>query len=267
MKNDRKYFIENLTCFVSRARQSGGVETIRSFSVTKQLPPLVPTPPNSRFNTSSQPTPSAGSAVSMASLGSQRGSASSGSFGVASSDGFLTQDSDAFSMGAPTTGDSIDQHEIHEISSQRSLPLRSLQTDSNSVSQIRNNPIAGVPRLAPPSEPETGYNLVNRKPALRKWLQEDENADHVPYESSFSDRSSKLIPSTSLRFRCGRPFRVCTHFDSRFQARMGTRFMRLRASSNRSRALALRRASRNLWRYRQPCQRACNLRREGRSRP
>ena len=43
MKNDRKYFIENLTCFVSRARQRGGAETIRSFSVTKQLPPLVTT--------------------------------------------------------------------------------------------------------------------------------------------------------------------------------------------------------------------------------
>lgn len=190
MKNDRKYFIEHLTCFVSRARQSGGVETIRSFSVTKQLPPLVPTPPSSRMISNNQPTPSSGSMVSMPSLGSNfshRGSVSSNSFGVASSDGFLTQDSDAFS-GAPTTGESFNDrhHEIQEVSYRSSLP-GSLRAFSESGSQ-KENSIPSTPRR----EPETGYNLINRKPALRKWLAEE--ADVPPYENpsngSFSDRSS-----------------------------------------------------------------------------
>ena len=41
MKKDRKYFIENLTCFVTRVRASGGAESIRSFAVSK----LTPRPP------------------------------------------------------------------------------------------------------------------------------------------------------------------------------------------------------------------------------
>lgn len=145
MKGDRKYFIENLTCFVSRARQSGGVETIRSFSVTKQLPPLVPTPPNTRMNGSNnyQPTPSTGSVVSLGSNFSNRGSASSNSFGT-SSDGFLTQDSDAFS-GAPTTGDSF----TDELSSRPSIPLRASFSDSGSQ---KGNTIPSTAR----QEPETG---------------------------------------------------------------------------------------------------------------
>ncbi|KAG0560141.1 hypothetical protein KC19_10G157000 [Ceratodon purpureus] len=38
MKKDRKYFIENLTCFVTRVRASGGAESIRSFAVSKPTP-------------------------------------------------------------------------------------------------------------------------------------------------------------------------------------------------------------------------------------
>lgn len=38
MKKDRKYFIENLTCFVTRVRASGGAESIRSFAVSKPIP-------------------------------------------------------------------------------------------------------------------------------------------------------------------------------------------------------------------------------------
>ncbi|CAM6044874.1 unnamed protein product [Sphagnum compactum] len=39
MKKDRKYFIDHLTCFVTRVRNSGGVDSIRSFAISKQLPP------------------------------------------------------------------------------------------------------------------------------------------------------------------------------------------------------------------------------------
>lgn len=45
MKKDRKYFIDNLTCFVTRVRNSGGVDSVRSFAISKPLPPLVPNTP------------------------------------------------------------------------------------------------------------------------------------------------------------------------------------------------------------------------------
>lgn len=251
MKSDRKYFIEHLTCFVSRARQSGGVETIRSFSVTKQLPPLVPTPSNARFNAVSQPIASTGSTVSMGSLGSHRGSASSGSFGVASSDGFLTQDSDAFS-GAPTTGESFDHHDVHEIGSYRSLPFRTRQSDSGSMASQRSTSIAGIPRLTPAEPPEQGYNLVNRKPALRKWLAEDESAAEVPpYENStnnsFDDRSRRFFFPESPVVELAEFFEVCVlSLVSWFQARMGTRFFRWPRTSSNSGDSVLHRRSRDL---------------------
>ena len=50
MKKERKYFIDNLTCFVTRVRASGGVDSIRLFALTSQRPqpnPEAPTP----FNT------------------------------------------------------------------------------------------------------------------------------------------------------------------------------------------------------------------------
>lgn len=37
-KKERKFFIDNLTCFVSRVRSSGGVESIRSFALSKPKP-------------------------------------------------------------------------------------------------------------------------------------------------------------------------------------------------------------------------------------
>ncbi|KAG0586061.1 hypothetical protein KC19_2G060800 [Ceratodon purpureus] len=199
MKSDRKYFVENLTCFVSRARASGGVDTIRSFSVSKQLPPLVPTPPNTVLRSSvlqmAQPILTTDSTTSLASLGSNASnhsnhSNSSGSFDIgASSDGFLTQDSDLFSA-APTTGESLD--EAHTYRS--SIPLRaSALANGSNVEKIP----AGGQRLAS----ETGYNLVNRKPTLRKWLAEEDQmqqlADAPPYDnsnsSSLHDRPHKIL--------------------------------------------------------------------------
>jgi hypothetical protein len=54
MKKDRKYFVDNLTCFVTRVRNSGGVDSIRSFAISKELPPtqpsyLPPKPPPSEI--------------------------------------------------------------------------------------------------------------------------------------------------------------------------------------------------------------------------
>ena len=37
MKKDKKYFVDNLTCFVTRVKNSGGVDSIRSFAMTHPL--------------------------------------------------------------------------------------------------------------------------------------------------------------------------------------------------------------------------------------
>jgi hypothetical protein len=189
MKNDRKYFVDNLTCFVSRARNSGGVDTIRSFSVSKQLPPLMPTPPNTvlRGGTqASQPILTTDSTASLASLASNTSnhsnrSGSSGSFDIgASSDGFLTQDSDLFSA-APTTGESLDEP-----------PMQRSSVPPRAISNGEKVPAGAIQRQAP----ETGYNFVNRKPTLRKWLAEEDQLqpppDASPYDNH-NDRPHKIL--------------------------------------------------------------------------
>lgn len=176
MKKDRKYFIENLTCFVSRARNSGGVDTIRSFAMSKKLPPMVPTTPNQ-----SQPIPT--SKASISSAHSHRGSSmSSNSFelGGESSDEVYTQDSDQYS--GPTTGDSMDRPEL-ENGFKVTVPTRT--TSDPLPRSVSNGSKAPVP------EPEAGYKHINpiRKPALRKWLSEEVRMD-VPYfdQGSVRDR-------------------------------------------------------------------------------
>lgn len=86
MKKDRKYFIENLTCFVTRVRSSGGAESIRSFAVSKPtpLPPAGgPTPMNTMASSFYMPSShsSLHSKASSESGSSLRGSSiSSGTF-------------------------------------------------------------------------------------------------------------------------------------------------------------------------------------------
>lgn len=85
MKKDRKYFIENLTCFVTRVRASGGAESIRSFAVSKQtvVPPAGgPTPMNTMASSFYMPAHSSlHSKTSSESGSSLRGSSiSSGTF-------------------------------------------------------------------------------------------------------------------------------------------------------------------------------------------
>lgn len=53
MKKDRKYFIDNLTCFVTRVRNSGGVDSVRSFAISKPLMPVVPSSNINSFRSTS----------------------------------------------------------------------------------------------------------------------------------------------------------------------------------------------------------------------
>ena len=50
MKKDKKYFVDNLTCFVTRVKNSGGVDSIRSFAITNPL--SLPGSRNSSLNSS-----------------------------------------------------------------------------------------------------------------------------------------------------------------------------------------------------------------------
>jgi len=105
MKKDRKYFIDNLTCFVSRFRSSGGVDTIRSYAVSHKLPPMTP-----KGASHSQPGHrSEGSNVSSSSGHRGASSMSSTSFelGGESSDEFSAQEGDPLS--APSTGESMER--------------------------------------------------------------------------------------------------------------------------------------------------------------
>ena len=186
MKKDRKHFVDNLSCFVSRARNSGGVDTIRSFAVTNKLPPMVPNPANK------VPTIPPNSKTSFGSTHSHRGSSMSSTtfeLGGDSSDDFNTQEGDPIST--PSTGESIDP-EPHVA-----RMLSPVLTNVELVGLPKRNSLANLLLRAPAAkfEPEAaaGYNNINnksavanavQKPAVRKWLSEEQQADMIYYEQA-----------------------------------------------------------------------------------
>lgn len=201
MKNDRKYFVDNLTCFVSRFRSSGGVDAIRSFAmpmIGNKLPPMAPSTPKGVL---AQPghhyKASVGSNTSVSSNASHRGSSmSSTSFelGGESSDDCSAHDGDPPS--APSTGESLDL-DLHlkirtTIQTAKSAPnlyhlLRSPVHDHSAVDSL--------------------YNLnVNplRKPTVRKWLHDDDADSSCLVTPCLTPRSSeafecRLDPSLTPR--------------------------------------------------------------------
>lgn len=182
MKKDRKHFVENLSCFVSRARNSGGVDTIRSFAVTNKLPPMVPNPANK------VPTIPPNSKTSFGSTNSNRGSSMSSTtfeLGGDSSDDFNTQEGDQIST--PSTGESIDKEPLV------ARMLSPVNTNLELVGLPKRNSLANLLLRAPVAnfEPEApGRNNNNKsaeanavqKPAVRKWLSEEQQADMMYYE-------------------------------------------------------------------------------------
>lgn len=118
--------------------------------------------------------------------------ASTVSYDNTSSDGFLTQDSDQLS-GAPSTVESVERHhQIQEVyTNQSSMPVRALHGSSSAQEA---NCIEDFSRQ-PPAEVETMHNSVNRQPAFRKWLAEDDlSVTRSSYQNSnaqtFSNRSN-----------------------------------------------------------------------------
>jgi hypothetical protein len=179
MKKDSKYFVEHLTCFVSRTRNSGGVDTIRSFSISKQLPPIIPSSPSTNVKTmtlentlhsSSNNLHQLGSATSTTSF--ELGSGGGGGGGDSSESEIYTQGSETFSY--PTTGESID-NKVPEVSAENGYKMKLFDLDiatSQKTNFDQSTEAEGV-----------GYRFINplRKPAMRKWLNEDTVADIVPY--------------------------------------------------------------------------------------
>ncbi|CAM6027924.1 unnamed protein product [Sphagnum balticum] len=191
MKKDSKYFVEHLTCFVSRTRNSGGVDTIRSFSISKQLPPIIPSSPSTNVKTMTLGNTLHSSSNNLHQLGSATSTTSfelsggGGGGGDSSESEIYTQGSETFSY--PTTGESID-NKVPEVLAENGYKMKLFDLDiatSQKTNFDQSTEAEGV-----------GYKFIDplRKPAMRKWLNEDTVADIVPYY----DHHGSLGPHTEV---------------------------------------------------------------------
>jgi hypothetical protein len=184
MKKDRKYFVDNLACFVSRFTSSGGVDTIRSFAMTSnKLPPMAPTTPRG---------PSSGhqSKSSIGSNASYRGasSMSSTSFELGGESG---DDLEGDPLSAPSTGDSMDP-----------VPLQLLTIRTSAPPELSHTKLYNLLRGPVLDASDNGFNALNlnnplrKGPAIRKWLNDDEGRINVA-------DMGPLTPRTEFRFEQG----------------------------------------------------------------
>jgi len=152
MKKDKKYFVDNLTCFVSRLKNSGGVDTIRTFTMSVM------------DSASSNPTSKASTLDTSASTEfghntiRSSSSTSSASFDLLTCDSsedlnqFSTQDSETLSW--PRTD--------HDSSSILDKPLESHNSQAdfqNKVGMIKSTSLTRAINLEP------GLRVIN--PVLR----------------------------------------------------------------------------------------------------
>ncbi|XP_073387629.1 uncharacterized protein [Physcomitrium patens] len=188
MKKDKKYFVDNLSCLVSRIRSSGGAETIRSYATSSKLPPMAPTTPKGSSQAGHQ------SKASMGLNGSHRGgwSMSSTSFelgGDSSCDEFSFQEV-TDPLSAPSTDESIERPSCPDISqllARTSMELGVPKQPPNLYNLLRG----------PFHDGENGLNKNNplRKPAVRKWLNEDDRINVSDLE-----QQGPLTPRSEFRF-------------------------------------------------------------------
>ena len=202
MKKDRKYFSDNLTCFVSRFRSSGGVDVIRSFAMpminSNKLPPMAPTTPRGNHSTA----PGHQSKASVGSNASHRGASSMSStsfeLGGESSDDYSAQEGDPLS--APSTGESMDRPLTPDLE----LKIRTAAEHAIAIANAsKQGPNLYNLLRGPIQEPgENVYNMnVNplRKPTVRKWLNED---DRISMPPDLEPSGGSLTPrATEFEFR------------------------------------------------------------------
>lgn len=185
MKKDRKYFGENLTCFVSRLRSNGGVETIRSFAMSNKLPPMAPT--------TAKGSSQAGhlSKTSVSSNASYRGASSMSSI--------------SFELGGESSVGEFSFHEGDPLS-------------ASSVGDSMDHPMFLTIRASPQKQPPNLYNLLRgpvlesgdigymnnplRKPAVHKWLKEDDriNVTELDRINVYDQQQGLLTPRAEFRF-------------------------------------------------------------------
>lgn len=156
MKKEKKYYIDNLTCFVTRMRASGGVDSIRSFALSNQQPQLAMSAAPTPFNTQSSSYPSAIPSFSKTSDSLRGSSISSTTFnydlkGHNERMGPPTkQDSIALSSSSGTSTSSLSFDALscddlfsinHEAASERDLcePLATMGLDSKSSPDDQND--------------------------------------------------------------------------------------------------------------------------------
>ena len=190
MKKDRKYFIDNLTCFVTRVRNSGGVDSVRSFAISKPLPPHVPNTPrttNTPISTSPFSTLSSNFSTFTASsnllsktpsLTSLRGSSlSSATF---SQDILLSKQN---SMTTSTNSLSSSSFEIRSHDD-----LFSIDHDETASHQNYSGPLPSEPST---TDSEAAYLILPpRKPtSTMQWLSKDSSLSANKIHNDFPHAS------------------------------------------------------------------------------
>lgn len=201
---DRKYFIDNLSCFVSRIRSNGGVDTLRSFAMYSKLPPMAPTTPKKTANSNSESAarhrskPSTGSTASSSSYrgGSSMSSTSFELGGSESSDDFSTQEGDPVSIPSTSTSDSMDPPQGPQV------PQLTIRINPQPPNQVYN-----LLRSAVDAENKNfNFNVNNplSKPAVRNWLNEDQGSHRISNVSEIDvEEPGPLTPRTEFRFEQG----------------------------------------------------------------
>jgi 3-dehydroquinate synthase class II len=151
MKKDRKYFIDNLTCFVTRVRNSGGVDSVRSFAISKPLMPVVPSS-NISFRSTNFPA----------------------QFATAPGGGLSNQSSFNSSLRGSSLSSTTynqDTHEFlpHQLWKQDSMGSSGASRRSSCEELFSLNPETGPPPVSEPSTTatEAAFEISRKRPVAQ----------------------------------------------------------------------------------------------------
>lgn len=207
MKKDRKYFVDNLLCIVSRFTSSGGVDTIRSVAMnSNKLPPMAPGTPKAGQAPSHQAKSSIGSNASY--RGASSMSSTSFELGGESGDDFSAHEGDPLS--ASSTSDSMDRTPNFQLPVGVHLTIRSMSPDLGLPQKQQFHQQQHGPNLynllrgpvLDSGDNGIGFNLNNplrKGPAVRSWLNDDDGRINM---ADISEQGP-LTPRTEFRFEQG----------------------------------------------------------------